>query len=259
MSNTHSVIKEKIRLFIKDMRISKNMSQLEFDRFVGFPEGYTGKLEMKPGSKNARSPGLETLDQVLTAFGMPIDAILSNFQGRKYKSKPLYAKKPDSFLNSENYKSVDIKLKSRARYAASVRNKKLTPEQRHEIAKKAIMTRWHGIRVLVCGARHYDDKIRVFRELDKIRKAKKIHVIIEGGARGADSLARQYAKDKGIQLQTFRTDWKTHGKAAKPIRNQTMIDEGNPDLVIVFSGGRYAADLIAKAKDAKIKVFEVMG
>ena len=32
----------------------------------------------------------------------------------------------------------------------------------------------------------------------------------------------------------FPADWKTFGKAAGPIRNRKMLDEGLPDVVIAF-------------------------
>lgn len=52
-------------------------------------------------------------------------------------------------------------------------------------------------------------------------------------------------------------DWKTHGRAAGPIRNQRMIDEWKPTLVIAFAGGRGTADMIRRAKAAGIEVREV--
>jgi hypothetical protein len=47
------------------------------------------------------------------------------------------------------------------------------------------------------------------------------------------------------------------GKAAGPIRNQRMIDEGKPDLVIAFPGGRGTADMVSRAKKAGIPVQEI--
>lgn len=50
-------------------------------------------------------------------------------------------------------------------------------------------------------------------------------LIIEGEARGTDSMARQYAVEKGYRLAPFPADWKTYGKAAGLWRNELMADE----------------------------------
>jgi hypothetical protein len=61
--------------------------------------------------------------------------------------------------------------------------------------------------------------------------------IIHGAARGADTLAGLFAKMFGTKVEAYPADWDTHGKAAGPIRNQQMLDEGKPDLVVAFPGG----------------------
>jgi hypothetical protein len=59
-------------------------------------------------------------------------------------------------------------------------------------------------------------------------------VIIEGGARGADSLARSVAKELGLQYRTYPANWKEHHRAAGPIRNRKMLKDEDPDRVIAF-------------------------
>jgi predicted polyphosphate/ATP-dependent NAD kinase len=44
----------------------------------------------------------------------------------------------------------------------------------------------------------------------------------------------------------------TQGKAAGIIRNQRMLDEGKPDLVIAFQGGDGTADMVRRANKSKI-------
>ena len=43
---------------------------------------------------------------------------------------------------------------------------------------------------------------------------------------------------EGIEIARFPADWNMHGRAAGPIRNQQMLDEGKPELVVSFLGGR---------------------
>lgn len=47
-------------------------------------------------------------------------------------------------------------------------------------------------------------------------------VIVSGGARGADALAKQYAVDRGYCYMEFPADWDTYGRRAGYIRNRAM-------------------------------------
>jgi hypothetical protein len=89
------------------------------------------------------------------------------------------------------------------------------------------------MKVLVCGSRdmpwHFLDLvIQTLRALEP-----RPTVVIEGEARGADTLGKVAAIYDGIEVQKFPADWKTYGKKAGHIRNQQMLDQ-NPDLVIAF-------------------------
>jgi len=111
--------------------------------------------------------------------------------------------------------------------------------------------------ILICGGRDFDDVALLTGRLDAI------HLegdgIIHGAARGADRLADEWAKDRGVPVRSFPADWKKHGKGAGPIRNQQMLDEGKPDLVVAFPGGTGAADMVRRARKAGIRVIEVDG
>jgi hypothetical protein len=78
--------------------------------------------------------------------------------------------------------------------------------------------------------------------------------IIQGGARGADKLAREWAEDRGVGCVTFRADWEKHGPSAGPIRNGQMLSEGKPNLVLAFPGGRGTADMVQRAHAASVLV-----
>lgn len=95
------------------------------------------------------------------------------------------------------------------------------------------------MRVLLFGGRTYADGPYVFRVLDTFGP----RVIIEGGARGADNLARAWAQHRGVPVETYRADWDTHPRAAGIIRNAEMLRDGRPDYGIGFPGGRGTADM----------------
>ncbi len=55
--------------------------------------------------------------------------------------------------------------------------------------------------ILVTGGRDYIDKERVYYALDYLHTERGITCIIQGGARGADRLAKQWAIDRGIPFE----------------------------------------------------------
>ena len=92
-----------------------------------------------------------------------------------------------------------------------------------------------SIRVLVCGDREWTDYEYIVDVLREIRKEYDgIECVIEGEARGADRLGRRAAEELGIVVMPFPADWKQYGRAAGPIRNRQMLDEGDPHLVLAF-------------------------
>jgi hypothetical protein len=112
------------------------------------------------------------------------------------------------------------------------------------------------MRVLVCGGRDFvmsDHFANVFHDiLGRVGATSVIH----GGARGADAEAGKLAWGRGLPVEVFHPDW-SKGRKAGPMRNQRMIDEGKPDLVIAFPGGRGTADMIHRANVAGIEVVEI--
>lgn len=110
------------------------------------------------------------------------------------------------------------------------------------------------MRVLVCGGRDFTDQACVFRVLDHLHARRPFTLLIEGGATGADALARQWAADRGVPNKTFHAEWDRHGRAAGPMRNTRMLAEGAPDLVVAFTGSRGTADMIRQARAAGVRV-----
>lgn len=108
------------------------------------------------------------------------------------------------------------------------------------------------MRVLVCGGRDYADKKKIFAELDKLKD--KMSGLISGGAPGADTIAWDWGWSRGIHCDRYMANWNKHGRAAGPIRNQQMLDEGKPDLVLAFGGKRGTADMVGRAESAGVTV-----
>lgn len=84
--------------------------------------------------------------------------------------------------------------------------------------------------------------------------------IISGGARGTDTLAERYAKTVlNIPIQIILPDWKTHGRAAGPIRNKEIVKRS--DHVIAFwdgtSRGTKSTINLCKASNTPITIIRI--
>lgn len=114
------------------------------------------------------------------------------------------------------------------------------------------------MRVLICGGRDFDDwGLFTATMIDVGNKKGPITSVIAGGARGADTFAERLAKGWELPFRKYPADWKRHGRGAGHIRNQQMLDEGKPDLVVAFPGGKGTANMIERAKKAGVEVIEV--
>ena len=109
-------------------------------------------------------------------------------------------------------------------------------------------------RVLVCGGRDFTDREFAFSVLDRMHATIPFACVIQGGARGADMLGKEWGDSRAVPVIEFMAEWDRLGRKAGPIRNQRMLDEGRPDLVLAFPGGRGTADMCAKANAAGIRV-----
>lgn len=112
-------------------------------------------------------------------------------------------------------------------------------------------------RVLVCGGREYDDREQLFRVLDAAHLANPIILLIHGAAPGADSLAKEWALKRDVFCQAYPADWHGHGRAAGPLRNKQMLDDGKPHMVIAFPGGKGTANMIQQSEVAGVPVARV--
>lgn len=115
------------------------------------------------------------------------------------------------------------------------------------------------MRVLVCGGRDYFDRQTIYRTLTTLHHEKPFTTLMHGNAQGADTLASEWAATLGVPSLAYPADWKKHGKAAGPLRNAFMLEEGKPDLVVAFPGGRGTADMIEKATKAGVPVNRILG
>lgn len=117
------------------------------------------------------------------------------------------------------------------------------------------------MRVLICGATYFLDYERMHDELMRIFAEKELNdvTIISGMAKGADTLAVKFAEQYNMPCLKFPADWARYGKGAGPVRNQQMLDEGKPNLIIAFpmQSSRGTRDMINRGLMEDVEVITV--
>lgn len=132
------------------------------------------------------------------------------------------------------------------------------------------------MRVLVCGSRNLDCRSLVFLQLDALLAEGVQHqqmlTVIEGGCpSGGDFYAHEWVKwqrkmnPEWVEHEHYPADWSKYGRAAGHIRNQQMLDEGRPDIVLAFVhqpfdgewDSRGTRDMCQRARKAGVSVFVI--
>lgn len=97
--------------------------------------------------------------------------------------------------------------------------------------------------------------------------------IISGGATGADTVVIDWAVVNWLPFKEYKADWDdlSHPDAiirtrrdgskydarAGLRRNQKMLDEGKPDMILAFPGGTGTADMVRRAHKAMVLVEQI--
>ncbi len=105
------------------------------------------------------------------------------------------------------------------------------------------------MRYAIIGSRICTSRKFVFPILDRMLRAGDI--IVSGGAKGADSLAEEYAEQKEFTVVVYKAMWDLYGKSAGFKRNVQIIDDA--DEIIAFwdgksKGTRHSINLAKAAK-----------
>lgn len=118
-------------------------------------------------------------------------------------------------------------------------------------------------RVLVTGGRNYQDHRALFAVLDRLHAERPIAVVIHGARfqrgllSGADRWAEAWAIAREVPYLGVPARSQTDGRKAEPLRNTRMLEQHKPEIVVAAPGGAGTADLVRKAKAARVDVIEV--
>ena len=102
---------------------------------------------------------------------------------------------------------------------------------------------------------------RVAAELLARSGGRLVHLVLHGGARGADAAIGRAAQQLGWSALVMPAQWQLHGRAAGPIRNRELLEQAiaraeahsSPGyqasvLVVAFPGGAGTASLVQQAR-----------
>jgi len=102
---------------------------------------------------------------------------------------------------------------------------------------------------------------RVAAELLARSSGRLVHLLLHGGARGADAAIGRAAQQLGWSALVMPAQWQRHGRAAGPIRNRSLLEQAiaravahsSPGcltsvLVVAFPGGAGTASLVREAR-----------
>ena len=107
--------------------------------------------------------------------------------------------------------------------------------------------------VLVGGGGVFNDYDLLKSELDPYLSDENL-IIISGACRGADTLAIRWAIENNVSYISCPAKWEKYGRIAGIKRNQYMLDNYKPDLVIAFDGGNGTRHMISIARKSNVHV-----
>lgn len=114
------------------------------------------------------------------------------------------------------------------------------------------------MKVIVCGGRDFRSPAQVWQALDRLHAQMHFTALMQGGAKGVDTYAREWVIGKSeIEPYVCKAEWERFGRAAGPKRNARML-EWKPDAVIAFPGGSGTANMVKQATAAGVRVIQIL-
>lgn len=115
------------------------------------------------------------------------------------------------------------------------------------------------MKVAIIGSRKFNDFDLLYKTVKKYCKENNIsiEIIVSGGAKGADSLAEQFAKENDLQTKIFYPEWGIYGRTACSARNTQIVEFS--DIVFAFWDGKSPGtnDSIIKAQKLQKTVITI--
>ena len=112
--------------------------------------------------------------------------------------------------------------------------------------------------ILVYGGRDFNNVELLFSRLDQLNQRPDINItmVVQGGAKGADLLAKQWALSRGIHCAQVDAMWDFYQRSAGYKRNSAML-ELKPIYGVAFPGGKGTKMMTILCKKEGITVWEI--
>lgn len=113
--------------------------------------------------------------------------------------------------------------------------------------------------IAVIGSREFNDYHLLETTVDAFLKERACEeiTIVSGGARGADSLAEQYARNRRLPLIIKRADWSSYGKKAGYLRNVEMANIADVCIGFIVNFSPGASMMINLCKERNIETIVI--
>ena len=119
------------------------------------------------------------------------------------------------------------------------------------------------MRIIVAGSRGVQDEELIFSFLDKSfgKSIDKIQYVINGMAKGPDTIGGKWGKARGINVKEMPADWDKYGKQAGYLRNVDMANDATHCIIFwdgISPGSKHMLD-IAIEKSLWVKLVKIHG
>lgn len=109
------------------------------------------------------------------------------------------------------------------------------------------------MKVIIAGSRDIEDMLLVEQAVRESRF--RISEVVCGMARGVDTLGKEWAEARNIDVAPFYADWNMYGKAAGYKRNSAMAEYADA-LIAVWDGrSRGTRNMIMLARKNNLRVY----
>lgn len=129
-----------------------------------------------------------------------------------------------------------------------------TPEEAQS-SKCAPSKTKREVRVLICGSHRWQDHEPIALLLGGLFYASPSYeiVVAHGGEQGADTVAHDVAKRLGISVEVYRPDRAKHYGRARFLRDKAVLEDFEPDFLLVFAESPLPRDVALTVELARKK------
>lgn len=108
------------------------------------------------------------------------------------------------------------------------------------------------MKVIIAGGRDIEDYNLLLTAI--ANAGFDITAVVSGGAKGADALGERFAEECGLPVYKFPAYWEEYGRAAGPIRNETMAKFGDALIALWDGKSRGTKNMIDRATAHGLKI-----